>query len=315
MKVIVFITCLIVEITAKLDDYEQWISFKDQYSRHYGHEENKLRFQIFQNSLREIEDHNAKYERGEVEWFKGITPFADRTEEEFHSLYHGQDSTKLLFKDSLGIYQADPNQKLPASVDWRKEGAVLPVRSQEDSKACWIFSSLGSVEGQIAIHKKQRIPLSIQNIIDCHPKGHLGGYKEYAYQFIKDHGISSEADYPFVVKKGTCKKDVPKVITTISGHKLIKSTENDLISAIANIGPVGVSISTKNWGLYNGGVFNNTGCIDGVIDHGVLAVGYTEDYIIIKNSWGAGWGDKGYMKIARGRNMCKINQNAMYPIL
>jgi hypothetical protein len=45
-------------------------------------------------------------------------------------------------------------------------------------------------------------------------------------------------------------------------------------------------------------------CSDGSIDHGVLAVGFATDesgkqYFRVKNSWGTGWGEKGYFRIAR----------------
>ena len=56
--------------------------------------------------------------------------------------------------------------------------------------------------------------------------------------------------------------------------------------------------------------------------HGVLVVGYgsekfldifTRDYWLVKNSWGAGWGEKGYFKIKRGDNKCGIATQASYP--
>lgn len=38
------------------------------------------------------------------------------------------------------------------------------------------------------------------------------------------------------------------------------------------------------------------------VNHAVLLVGFTSTYWIIKNSWGAGWGDKGYIYINRDPN-------------
>lgn len=44
------------------------------------------------------------------------------------------------------------------------------------------------------------------------------------------------------------------------------------------------------------------------VNHAVLAVGYGVEngipYWLIKNSWGADWGDNGYFKMELGKNMC-----------
>jgi len=44
------------------------------------------------------------------------------------------------------------------------------------------------------------------------------------------------------------------------------------------------------------------------VNHAVLAVGYGVEngvpYWLIKNSWGADWGDEGYFKMEMGKNMC-----------
>ncbi|XP_050505771.1 cathepsin L-like proteinase [Diabrotica virgifera virgifera] len=321
MQVFVVIAALIVAISAGLhEDYEEWISFKVKFSRKYGPAEDKSRFQIFQKKLREIEQHNEKYAKGEIGWKQGVTQFTDWTEEEFEAILDKQLATEPVLEDSLGVYKADPNELLEASVDWREKGAVLPVRHQSkprDCGSCWAFSAVGALEGQVAIHKKQKIPLSPQNLVDCTRnygnRGCRGGWPVRSFQYIQKEGISSEADYPYVAKDETCKKNARKSITRISGYKKVNPTEKDLISAISKIGPISVLVGASPWTNYVGGVYDNTNC--GQINHAVLAVGYTDEYIIVKNSWGTEWGEGGYIRIARGKNICSINNQNSYPLL
>lgn len=86
------------------------------------------------------------------------------------------------------------------------------------------------------------------------------------------------------------------------------------------MGPVSVAIQadSKVFQSYSSGILNSDECGTN-IDHGVLAVGYGREngleYILVKNSWGPEWGDKGYIKIAvkDGQGICGINQQASQP--
>ena len=52
------------------------------------------------------------------------------------------------------------------------------------------------------------------------------------------------------------------------------------------------------------------GCTDNSTNHAVTVVGYGEEegekYWLIKNSWGAGWGEDGYIRLRRGVGMCGV---------
>ncbi len=51
-------------------------------------------------------------------------------------------------------------------------------------------------------------------------------------------------------------------------------------------------------------------CTD-VLNHGVVLVGFEaedeKEYWIIKNSWGADWGEKGYFRIRNEKGICGVN--------
>ena len=75
------------------------------------------------------------------------------------------------------------------------------------------------------------------------------------------------------------------------------------MKAAIELTPVSVTIEADKlvFRHYKSGVMNSKLCGTS-LDHAVTAVGYgTEsgkDYYLVRNSWGAAWGEAGYIKIA-----------------
>ena len=89
------------------------------------------------------------------------------------------------------------------------------------------------------------------------------------------------------------------------------------------IGPVSIALAASSYVFqyYSGGILNSSSC-GTALDHGVTLVGYGADsnnnaYWIVKNSWGASWGEQGYIRIARssamGPGVCGLLQWSSYP--
>jgi len=104
-----------------------------------------------------------------------------------------------------------------------------------------------------------------------------------AYKFVKDHGIVTEAEYPYKAVKQTCKNASGPF--KISGFTDIKNC-NDLANSITGR-PISVAVDASNWSAYKNGVFNN--CKTS-LNHGVTLVGTIGGSWKIKNSWGSTWG-------------------------
>jgi len=128
---------------------------------------------------------------------------------------------------------------------------------------------------------------SEQQLVDCSAaygnNACQGGLMDNAFKFVHDHGIVTEAEYPYAGVKQTCK--IPSGPFKISGFVDIKNC-NDLANAVTGR-PVSVAVDATNWSSYKSGVFNNC---KANLNHGVLLVGVNDQSWKVKNSWGTVWG-------------------------
>uniref|UniRef100_A0A0E0E6T5 Peptidase C1A papain C-terminal domain-containing protein n=1 Tax=Oryza meridionalis TaxID=40149 RepID=A0A0E0E6T5_9ORYZ len=137
---------------------------------------------------------------------------------------------------------------LPDRVDWTESGGVTSVKNQGLCDTCWIFGPVASVE--FLHYKKTGIleSLSVQQIIDCNPYGRLckgGGFVEETLTYIKDHGLTTWSNYPYVGLDGTCKYNIQQKVATISGYYYPECGEEGLQRAVA-LQPVPVSVFCKS---------------------------------------------------------------------
>ncbi|XP_054165167.1 uncharacterized protein LOC128962791 [Oppia nitens] len=222
--------------------------------------------------------------------------------------------------------------QVPVEWDWRKYGIVTPARNQESCGSCWSFVSAAALEShlmkvQIAEGKfdpKNQLTLSEQNLIDCSGSfgthGCDGGNFRNAFEYVKEtKGLNTINDYPYIGKLDSCHYNKEKrVDIDIKEIKRITTgSDQELVSAIYTHGPVTVGFHQTNKFLnYSSGIFDDTSCNAESISRSLLAVGYTPDYFILKNSWGTKWGEDGYIRLSRSKvNNCGVSQQAYYPVL
>jgi C1A family cysteine protease len=297
----------------------EFLKFVSLHGKSYGtKEEFEFRSEIFKKTLANLALENS---RNENTFRLALNKFADWTPAEFKRIL----SYKPLGKNTKVATLS--NVQLPTSIDWRDQNAVNPVRDQGQCGSCWAFSAVGALEGRWKIKSGNLLNLSEQQLVDCAGgtygnEGCNGGLMDDAFAYIRDNGIENQASYPYVAVDQACNVDASKLTPVkVTGFTdVTPNNANELKVAIA-AGPTSVAIEADTFvfQFYSGGILNSSKCGTN-LDHGVVAVGYGVDpakgeYYIVRNSWGASWGLKGYVNIAivDGPGICGIQSEPSFP--
>jgi len=264
---------------------------------------------IFNDNMAIILSHNTIPDKT---WFATVNEFTDWTNDEFRMYIKGTNRQRL-FAGEATTPELE-YRSLPARVDWRDQaGVVTPPRDQGGCGSCWAFSAVETLESHLAITTGSATPtLSPQQIVSCAPNpDHCGGSggcqgstQPLAFDYTKTAGIATEADYPYAGSTGTCDTSKIHPVAYNDGYvELTKNNYTQLVTAVAEKGPVAISIAAGGMAFqfYGGGVVSD--CNDYVMDHGVQLVGYGsssgKDYWLVRNSWGGSWGEGGYIRVQR----------------
>jgi len=139
-------------------------------------------------------------------------------------------------------------------------------------------------------------------------------------------GIELESVYPYTATDGSCKLNNTLLNAKIANYSCLSNSNDDgkpvdeaqLAAYIQQHGPVSIALNADMLQDYGSGIvdpwFPDEECDPSSLDHALLVVGWgvesgifgTTPYWIVKNSWGADWGEKGYFRIYRGSNICGL---------
>merc|ERR1712038_840314 len=298
MKLAVISAALLGAVLASKDAYRdiQFASFREQHGKHYSTKaEFELRKDIFHANLAKIERHNAL-----GTWKMGVNEFSDLTQAEFEAQMTG--GYKRMPQSGAAVpaattFKAKSRSELPDSVDWRDQGAVSEVKNQGQCGSCWAFCTTEMIESYAAIATGNLPELSTQQVTACTPNplsrggtgGCYGSIPQLGYTYIQLFGHAMESDYPYT--SGT---------TTLAPND-----QEAVMTHLAEVGPLAVAVYASGWGGYSSGVYSGCAYDSNIaLNHAVQLVGYGTDeaegdYWIVRNSWGTGWGEGGYIRLAR----------------
>merc|ERR1712098_867810 len=139
--------------------------------------------------------------------------------------------------------------------------------------------------------------------------GCSGGWPSAAIDYLAGSGICTDASYPYTARNGVCVESSCTMDSfRVNGHVAISAGSIDALKSANDRFPVSVCVNASPWSGYSTGIL--TGCSAGW-NHAVLLAGYTSSYWLLKNSWGARWGESGYIRFGPG-NECGLANVAVY---
>lgn len=182
----------------------------------------------------------------------------------------------------------------------------------------WAVMAAAAVTASVNINANKRTLVHLKpDLIMENAKtiSEAGNLPSGAFAFTVKSGIATDKLVLGYFNSGT--------IATITDFGTVTANDEESMMIQLQVAPLTVNIcaGTKKFLMYHSGILNDAdACAAHGIDHTVLLVGYgtddttNQDYWIVQNSFGRGWGEDGFARIQRGSNFYSIASKPMYPV-
>jgi len=232
----------------------------------------------------------------------------------------------VILVTAFGLSYTNP---IEAEFDWRTKDAVLPVFNQGQCGTSTIMNALDALSSYTKIKGGNLIRLSQQQVYDCSgnlcPCAGSTVNASQVYDLISSENVGfdvdSEASYPYTGQcTHKCQFTKDGVAAHLDGYEYNSGVNSEpQYKQLLMDSPLVVEVQadTDAFEFYSGGILDDPQCDGRQIDHTLLLVGYGtdngKDYWIARNSWGTTWGEDGYIRIVRDKNMCGIGYSLAKP--
>lgn len=214
-----------------------------------------------------------------------------------------------------------PKRRLPTTVDLR--GKCSSVEDQGSLGSCTanagvgVYECLENIEGMTFFDGSRLALYYMMRAIEGTTSEDAGGTIRDTFKAMIKSGVGHESIWPYIISK-FAKKPPQKLYADASRHKIMVyqrlNTIGDMLNCLANGFPFEFGFTVYE--SFESDKVARTGIVpmpkktERILGgHAVVAVGYGQkkNYLLVRNSWGVGWGVKGYFylpyKYAEDRNL------------
>lgn len=312
----------------------EFAAFVQKFGREYrlGSEEYEDRQQLFGQHLQRVLEFNA---RPQQSWRAAVNGLHDRSHSELKRLLGWNRRAHPGIRGNvagvptggLELYSLQPTgprgefgskKSLPESVSYKELASAQNVRDQGDCGSCWAEATATVVRAHAELYREDQ-EFSVQEIVDCTPNPHKcggaggcdGATAELAMEYILNNGLRTDEEYsdcPASIMMNSHGLGSGNALGMVSWETLPSNQAHDLMRALVTNGPAVVSVAVdEQWFYYSSGVMDTCNPETPVVNHAVALIGYGMQEVgglvvgfwEIQNSWGATWGDQGFIKLKR----------------